>query len=53
MVDLKPALYERLSAVQRYSLGVLTVAVALGAALLLDQYRFRGLEFRCSCSPSP
>src|ERR1700716_3281987 len=36
---------KRLSPVQRYGLAVVSVAVALGAALLLNQYNFRGVEF--------
>jgi ABC-type Fe3+ transport system permease subunit len=33
------------SPVLRYGLAVLSVATALGAALLLERYRFRGAEF--------
>jgi PAS domain S-box-containing protein len=34
-----------LSAIQSYGLAILTVSVALAAALLLQRYNFRGVEF--------
>src|SRR5580700_10594214 len=33
------------AAIQRYGLALLSVAIALGTALLLEHYRFRGVEF--------
>jgi hypothetical protein len=36
---------EPLSAIRRYGLAVLSVALALGGALLADRYNFRGVEF--------
>jgi hypothetical protein len=33
------------SAIQRYGLDVLSVALALGMALILARYNFRGAEF--------
>jgi PAS domain S-box-containing protein len=43
MVQRKPQLQEQLSAIQRYGLAVLSVSAALGGALLLEHYNFRGL----------
>ena len=40
----KPQLPKLVSTIQRYSLAVLCVAVALGAALWVQQFNFRGLE---------
>ena len=34
-----------LSAVQSYGLAVLAVSVAIGGALILERYNFRGVEF--------
>jgi K+-sensing histidine kinase KdpD len=45
MVQLTPELLKRPSPVQRYGLAVVAVAVALGAALLVNRYNFRGVEF--------
>jgi K+-sensing histidine kinase KdpD len=45
MVQLTPDLLKRASSVQRYGLAVVAVAVALGAALLVNRYSFRGVEF--------
>ena len=45
MVQLTPELLKRPSLVQRYGLAVVAVAVALGAALLVNRYDFRGVEF--------
>ncbi len=45
MVQLTPKLLKRASPVQRYGLAVAAVAVALGAALLVEKYNFRGVEF--------
>ena len=52
MAEGKPLLGS-LSAIQGYGLAVLSVSVALGVALLLDRYDFRGLADLCSCWPSP
>ena len=41
----KPLLPRIPAAVQRYGLAVLSVAIALGTALLLQLYSFRGVEF--------
>jgi len=43
VVPRKPRLSTPLSAIQRYGLAVLSVSVALGAALLLDRLHFPGL----------
>src|SRR5580700_10267983 len=40
----KPQFPTPLSAIQRYGLAVLSVALALGAALLLERFRFRDVE---------
>ena len=45
MVQLTPQLFKRASPAQRYGLAVVAVAVALGAALLVEKYNFRGVEF--------
>jgi K+-sensing histidine kinase KdpD len=45
MVPLTPALLQRPSPVHRYGLAVVVVAVALGAALLVNRYHFRDIEF--------
>jgi hypothetical protein len=39
MVQLSPELLKRASPVQRYGLAVVAVAVALGAALLVNRYK--------------
>jgi PAS domain S-box-containing protein len=44
MVQWTPQLPEPLSAIRRYGLAVVSVAVALGVALALDRYDFRGVE---------
>jgi len=44
MVQWKPPLSEPLAAIPRYGLAVLSVALALGAALLIDRLGFRGIE---------
>jgi hypothetical protein len=41
----KPPLPNISSPFQRYGLAVLSVAIALGIALLLERYHFRGVEF--------
>lgn len=41
----KPSLAKIPAAIQRYGLAVLSVAIALGSALLLTRYQFRGVEF--------
>jgi ABC-type Fe3+ transport system permease subunit len=41
----KPPLPNISSPFQRYGLAVLCVAIALGIALLLERYHFRGVEF--------
>ena len=41
----KPPLPNISSPFQRYGLAVLSVAIALGVALLLERYHFRGVEF--------
>jgi len=43
-MHLKPRLLTSLSAIQRYGLAVLSVSVALGAALLLKGFHFRAVE---------
>jgi K+-sensing histidine kinase KdpD len=45
MVPLTPDLLKRPAPVQRYGLAIVAVAVALGAALLVERYNFRGVEF--------
>jgi PAS domain S-box-containing protein len=40
----KPQWPKRLSRIQRYSLAVLSVSVALGGALLLERFHFRDVE---------
>jgi PAS domain S-box-containing protein len=44
VVQRKPQLPKLVSTIQRYGLAVLCVAVALGAALLLQQFNFREVE---------
>jgi PAS domain S-box-containing protein len=44
VVQGKPRLSTRLSAIQRYGLAVLSVSVALGGALLLARFHFRDVE---------
>jgi PAS domain S-box-containing protein len=44
MVRWRPHLPKPLSAIQRYGLPVPSVSLALGAALLLSRYNFRGLS---------
>ena len=41
----KPSLANIPPAIQRHGLAVLSVAIALGMALLLQRYHFRGVEF--------
>jgi PAS domain S-box-containing protein len=45
MAQDKPPLARIPAALQRYGLAVVSVGAALGIALLLGQYRFRGVEF--------
>ena len=45
MVQWKPQVPEPLSAIRRYGLAVVSVALALAGALLADRYNFRGVEF--------
>ena len=45
MVQWTPQLPEPLSAVPRYGLAVLSVALALAGALFADRYNFRSVEF--------
>jgi PAS domain S-box-containing protein len=44
MIQRKPSI-SKITAVQRYGLAVLSVATALGTALLLGRYHFREVEF--------
>jgi signal transduction histidine kinase len=45
MVQWTSQLREPLSAISRYGVAVASVALALGVALALDRYNFRGVEF--------
>jgi PAS domain S-box-containing protein len=45
MAQDKPPLARIPAALQRYGLAVVSVGAALGIALMLGQYRFRGVEF--------
>jgi PAS domain S-box-containing protein len=45
MPQVKPSLPKVRAAIQRYGLAGLSVAIAVGAALLLQRYGFRGVEF--------
>jgi K+-sensing histidine kinase KdpD len=45
VVQRRPDLLKRSSPLQRYGIAVLSVAVALGAALLLKRYNVRDVEF--------
>ena len=45
MSDLTHRLPEPHSAISRYSLAVLSIALALAAALVADRFNFRGVEF--------
>jgi PAS domain S-box-containing protein len=45
MPQAKSSLQKVAGAIQRYGLAVLSVAIALGAALLLERFHFRGIEF--------
>jgi len=51
IVQRKPQLPKLVSTIQRYGLAVLCVAVALGAALLLQQFNFRDLSWSLSHIP--
>jgi ABC-type Fe3+ transport system permease subunit len=42
MTQQKPSILKALPLIQRYGLAVLSVSVALGGALLLQRYNFRG-----------
>jgi PAS domain S-box-containing protein len=45
MPQAKPSLAKVGAAIQRYGVAVLSVAIALGVALLLERFHFRGVEF--------
>jgi PAS domain S-box-containing protein len=45
MLQGRPSLPKILAAIQRYGLAGLSVTIALGTALLLQRYSFRGVEF--------
>jgi signal transduction histidine kinase len=45
MVQRKPGLLKPFSVIQRYSLAVFSVSIALGGALLVDRYNVHGVEF--------
>jgi PAS domain S-box-containing protein len=45
MPQAKSSLQKVAGAIQRYGLAVLSVATALGVALLLERFHFRGIEF--------
>ncbi len=45
MPESKPSLANIPPAIQRHGLAVLSVAIALGIALLVQRYHFRGVEF--------
>jgi len=44
MVQRKPGLLKPFSVIQRYSLAVFSVSIALGLALLVDRYHVRDVE---------
>jgi hypothetical protein len=44
MAERKPQLPKLLSTIQRYGLALLSVAVALSGALLLQRFQFRDVE---------
>ena len=45
MAEQKPSLLKDLPLIQRYGLAIVSVALALGSALPLERYDFRGVEF--------